>query len=149
MPDTSARACVFCKIMQGELPASFVHRGDRVAAFMDIQPVTPGHTLVIPLAHAPYLSDLEPDDGAEMFRVGQRVALALAELAERGHIRCEGVNFFLANGQAAGQEVFHAHLHVFPRFEGDGFGLRLPPDYAQLPPREELDRLAEAITRAL
>ena len=140
---------MFCRILDGQLPASFLFRDERIATFMDIQPVTPGHALVIPVAHAPYLADLDPGDGALMFQVGQRIAGALRSLAAAGGIRCEGVNLFLADGVAAGQEVFHAHLHVFPRFDGDGFGLKLPEDYEQLPPRDELDRLASMLRPGL
>jgi histidine triad (HIT) family protein len=94
--------CVFCRILAGELPASFVLRGERVAAFMDIQPVNPGHVLVIPLRHAASLAELDAEEAAEMMRAGRRVAAALRESG----LRCEGVNLFLADGEAAGQEVF-------------------------------------------
>ena len=107
---------------------------------MDIQPVVRGHMLVVPRAHAPYLADLDPEDGAAVFRAGQLAAAAV----RASSLRCEGVNFFLADGEAAGQEIFHVHLHVIPRYEGDGFGLRLPPDYS-VRPRAELDEAAEAI----
>jgi histidine triad (HIT) family protein len=60
-------------------------------------------------------------------------------------VKCEGVNFFLADGEAAGQEVFHVHLHVFPRYSGDGFGLKLPADYHERPLREELNEIAQRI----
>ncbi|HET7231131.1 MAG TPA: HIT family protein [Longimicrobium sp.] len=137
--------CVFCRILAGQLPASFVLRGERVAAFMDIQPVNPGHVLVIPLRHAASLAELDADDAAEMMRAARRVAAALRESG----LRCEGVNLFLADGEAAGQEVFHAHLHVFPRWSRDGFGLRFGPDYRTLPPRAALDDAAEAIRGAI
>ena len=112
--------CVLCKLLSRELEVTFVHQDNVCSALMDIQPVTPGHVLVIPNRHAPYLADLAEEEGAQMFRVGQRVAAAL----RNSGVKCEGVNFFLADGVAAGQEVFHVHLHVFPRFAGDGFGLK-------------------------
>jgi diadenosine tetraphosphate (Ap4A) HIT family hydrolase len=99
--------------------------------------------LVVPRTHATYLADLSPEDGAAVFLAGQRAAAAV----RASSLRCEGVNLFLADGEAAGQEVFHVHLHVVPRHEGDGFGLRVPPDYA-VRPRAELDDAAEAIRRA-
>lgn len=136
--------CVFCKLLAGELEVTVVHRDHLCTAVMDIQPVTPGHMLVIPNRHAAYLSDLLEDEGAQLFRIGQRLAAAVRQSG----VKCEGVNFFLADGEAAGQEVFHSHLHVFPRFDGDGFGLKLPPDYADRPKRSELNRIAERI-RAL
>lgn len=136
--------CIFCKILAGELPSSMVYQDDLCTAFMDIQPVNPGHILVIPNAHAPYLADLNPETGAQLFRVGQRIATALRSSG----VKCEGVNFFLADGEAAFQDVFHVHLHVFPRYKGDGFGLKLSPDYFNKPEREELDRIAGEITQA-
>jgi diadenosine tetraphosphate (Ap4A) HIT family hydrolase len=136
--------CVFCRIVAGELPGTFVYRDDRCAAFMDIKPVTPGHLLVVPLKHATHLADLESATAAHLMQVGQVLAAAL-----RGSdLRCEGVNFFLADGAAAGQEVFHVHLHVFPRFQGDGFGLRFGPDYGERS-RAELERSAGPIRQAV
>ena len=108
--------CVFCLILAGELPASFVHEDDRVVAFMDLNPITPGHMLVIPRTHAPALADLKPRDGKRMFSVAAQLASSL----RRTSLRTEGINLFLADGEAAGQEVFHAHLHVIPRHENDG-----------------------------
>ncbi len=133
--------CVFCKIIQGELPSSIVYRDDSCTAFMDIQPVNQGHVLVIPNSHFPNLADLDADLGRHLFAAAQRIAAALRQCG----IRCEGVNLFLADGEAAGQEVFHAHLHVFPRYRGDGFALRFPPGYGKKPARAELDALASRI----
>src|SRR3982074_3427645 len=101
--------CVFCKILSGKLPRTFLTSSTCPAAFMDIQPVNPGHVLVVPIAHAAYLSDLNAETAAAMMQVGRRVAAAL----RKSDIICEGVNLFLADGEVAGQEVFHAHLHVF------------------------------------
>jgi histidine triad (HIT) family protein len=138
--------CVFCKIIAGELPASVVYGDDLAIAFMDINPVTTGHLLVVPLKHFASLSDMGEETGAHLFRMAMR----LQEAIRSSGIRCEGINLFLADGEAAGQEVFHVHLHVFPRYKGDGF--RLEADWSQRPPRSELDDLAgriEAATRAL
>jgi histidine triad (HIT) family protein len=136
------RDCLFCRLVAGEEEVSLVYEDERTVAFMDIQPVVPGHLLVVPRAHSTYLADLDPEDGAAVFRTGQRAAAALRESS----LRCEGVNLFLADGEAAGQDVFHVHLHVIPRHAGDGFGLRLPPDYS-IRPRAELEEAAEAIRR--
>ena len=133
--------CIFCQIVTGQLPASFVYKDEDCTAFMDIQPVNAGHVLVIPNRHASRLAEMPERDGSQIFRVAQRIAVAL----QRSGIRCQGANFFLADGEAAGQEVFHVHLHVFPRFEGDGFGLKFGDRYGMKPERGELDRLAELI----
>ena len=138
-----ATDCVFCRIIAGELEASVVHEDERTLVFLDIQPLTSGHMLAVPRQHATSLAELDPQDGAELFRVAQRGAAALRQSV----LPCEGVNFFLADGAAAGQDVFHVHLHVFARFADDGFGLRLPPGYA-IRPRNELDAAAQALREA-
>jgi histidine triad (HIT) family protein len=121
-----------------------VHDG-RCTAFMDIQPFNAGHVLVVPEDHVSRLSDLPEETGVHMFRTAQKIAAALYESG----LDCEGINLFLADGEAAGQEVFHVHLHVFPRFDGDGFGMRFGPSYAVRPGREELEEAAKRIRDAL
>lgn len=138
--------CIFCRIIDAEVPATLLYRDETAVAFMDIHPVNPGHLLVVPLAHAANLGDLPEEIGGHVFAVAQRLAAAL----QRSGVRSEGVNLFLADGAVAGQEVFHVHLHVIPRFQGDGISLaafgRLP---ATLPSREELEWTAGAIRAAL
>ena len=132
-------ACIFCDILAGKAPSSVVLRDELCWAFLDIQPVNPGHVLVIPTCHASSLAELDEESGSHMFRTAQRLAQAL----RASGLKCEGVNFFLADGEAAGQEVFHVHLHVIPRYAGDRFGLRFGPEYYNLPTRAELDRMAD------
>ena len=134
--------CVFCDITAGHAEASIVYEDEYVLAFMDIQPVTTGHVLVIPRRHMPYLNDVPPAIAAHMFIVGQSLAAAL----RRSRLPCDGVNIFLADGKAAFQEVFHTHLHVFPRMEGDGF--RIEADW-QVRPRVELEDAARAVREGL
>jgi diadenosine tetraphosphate (Ap4A) HIT family hydrolase len=134
--------CVFCQIIAGEAEASVVHADDTAVAFMDLNPVTPGHVLVVPRVHAEGLEDLDEDTSAHIWRVGHRVGRAL----RRSDLRCEGVNVFLADGEAAFQEVFHFHLHVFPRFRGDGF--RIDADWTERA-RDLLDEEAYAVRQAL
>ena len=110
---------MFCKIVAGAAPASVVYTDDRTVAFLDIAPITPGHLLVVPRTHAETLSELDPEIGGLLFRTGQRLAAGL----RMSGVRADGVNFFLADGAPAGQEVFHVHLHVLPRWKGDGFKL--------------------------
>jgi histidine triad (HIT) family protein len=131
-------SCLFCSMVNGTETYSLAHETEDVLALMDIQPVNPGHVLVVSKTHAAHLADLAPELGGEIFRVGMLVAAGL----RRSGVRCEGVNLFLADGAAAGQEVFHVHLHVFPRFEHDGFGLRFGPDNRKRPGRAELERIA-------
>ncbi len=103
--------CIFCRIVTDEVPASFVHRDELISAFLDIRPVTPGHLLVIPNEHVVFTHDL-PDLVADR---------------HTDTIQAECVNLFVADGEAAEQEVSHAHLHVIPRFAGDGFVLMRRP----------------------
>jgi histidine triad (HIT) family protein len=138
-------SCIFCRIVAGDAPASFIYRDDVVSAFMDLQPVTPGHLLVIPNAHGAYMSDIDEETAAHLMRVGHRLDAAL----RASGLRCEGVNFFVADGEAAMQEVFHVHLHLIPRFKGDEFGLRLPPGYPQQAARSDLDANADRIRAQL
>lgn len=145
LPAKEPAACTFCRIARRELPASIVDEDEVTIAFLDIVPLTPGHTLVTPKAHAAHLADLPDETGGRIFEASRRVAAGL----RRSGLRCEGVNFHLADGEAAGQEIFHVHLHVFPRFEGDGFHLRPGPDYGRRPSREELDRIAARIRQGI
>lgn len=137
--------CIFCRILAGEVPGTFVYGDEHCAAFMDIQPVNPGHVLVVPTRHAAYLAELDAPTAGHLMQVAQRVAAA----QRASGLRCEGVNLFLADGEAAMQEVFHVHLHVFPRFAGDGFGLKFGPNYTELPPRDALERAAQQVRDAL
>jgi len=140
-----SRSCVFCDIVAGLSPSSVVHSDEHCLAFMDILPVTPGHLLVVPRVHATYLADLPSAVGKALFET----TLLLADAVRRSGLRVEGINLFLADGEAAGQEVFHVHVHVLPRFKGDGFGLRLPPGYGSEATREQLDAHAATIRSAL
>jgi histidine triad (HIT) family protein len=134
--------CIFCEILAGQLPASFVYTDDDVVAFLDIRPLTSGHLLVIPRQHAGTLAALDPELGARVFTVAQQLAVRL-----RRNGFCAGINLFLADGVLAGQEVFHVHLHVIPRYPQDGFGLRAAKRRGQ-PDRAKLDTTAGLIRAA-
>jgi diadenosine tetraphosphate (Ap4A) HIT family hydrolase len=137
--------CIFCNIVWGQAPASIVYGDQHLLAFLDIQPITPGHILIVPREHAENLSVLDAETGGRLFQAGMRMATAI----RRSGIPCEGINLHLADGRAAGQEVLHVHLHVIPRFSGDGFGLRFSALYYDLPDRPTLDRIAFDIRQAL
>ena len=130
---------MFCGIVHGSVPSSQLVDTEAVLAFMDIDPVTPGHMLVISKEHLPRLADLSEEVAAEMFSVARRLAAAV----RRTDLRCEGVNLFYADGEAAFQEVFHSHLHVVPRFAGDGFVITA--NWGSDPERAELDAIAAKI----
>jgi histidine triad (HIT) family protein len=111
--------CIFCAIVAGELPATVVAAEERAIAFMDISPATHGHVLVVPRAHARDVHEIAPEDLAACAALAQR----LAGLA-RDRLGADGVNLLSSAGAAAWQSVFHFHIHVIPRYEGDP--LRLP-----------------------
>lgn len=137
--------CIFCAIVDGDVEASPVYQDEQILAFLDIRPIKPGHTLVIPKDHASDLADLPAPLAGRMMQVALKVAAGLY----RTELKCDGINLWLADGASAGQEVFHTHLHVLPRFQGDGFGFRLPQGYGTLADREELDGMAAALRAAL
>jgi diadenosine tetraphosphate (Ap4A) HIT family hydrolase len=119
-PDmTHADGCIFCSIVAGTSPAVIVYSDEDVLAFMDIRPFSEGHTLVIPKSHASGLDELDPDLGGRVFQVAQQIARAL----RRSELPVDGVNLMLADGAAAMQTVFHAHIHAVPRRHGDKLSL--------------------------
>lgn len=141
----SKENCVFCNILSGELECSEVYSDEKVVAFLDIQPVNPGHVLVIPRKHTSYLNELDHDLGGKLFQVGQKVAAAI----RKSDLQCEGINFLLADGEAAGQEVWHTHLHIMPRFANDGFGFKFSDKYFEKPSRAELNQVAHRISEEI
>jgi diadenosine tetraphosphate (Ap4A) HIT family hydrolase len=118
--EVAIMTCIFCEILEGRMEGSFARRGERVSAFMDLAQWTPGHLLVVPNVHAALLAELDPRLGGEIFEVGMRLANAL----RRSSLSPTGINFHLADGETAGQEILHVHLHVIPRSAQDGFGIR-------------------------
>ncbi|MGB7364289.1 MAG: HIT family protein [Rhodococcus sp. (in: high G+C Gram-positive bacteria)] len=107
--------CVFCDIVAGRAPATVVYETDSVLAFLDIRPVTRGHTLVVPKVHSSGLASLDPGVGGKVFAAGQTLAAAM----RRSTLAADGVNLAMNDGRAAFQTVFHTHLHVVPRHHGD------------------------------
>jgi diadenosine tetraphosphate (Ap4A) HIT family hydrolase len=128
--------CVFCAIVDGA-SAHFVAETGLVIAFLDIAPMAPGHTLVVPRRHAPRLADLTADEMAALALIGQRIAIALGS---------EAHTLFLSDGAVAGQEVDHVHLHVVPRAAGDG--VAMTATFGE-PTAEELTAVARTLRSAL
>jgi len=142
---TAESRCIFCAIVAGKAEASVVHRDELVTAFMDVYPVNPGHTLVVPNHHSEGLEGVEEEVGGRIWAVARRIALSFG----RAGILAEGVNLFLANGAVAGQTVFHCHLHVIPRHSGDGFGFKHGVFSRGRPGRAELDEQARKLALGL
>jgi len=130
--------CLFCKIVAGDIPATRVFEDERTIAFMDINPGTTGHLLVVPRAHAKDLLEIDPEDLAAVARAGQVLAQRVTD-----RLGADGVNLLNSCGQKAWQTVFHFHLHVIPRYEGDP--LRLPWHPAP-GDRDEIAAAAEKLT---
>ena len=139
-----SETCVFCKILSGELESSIVAEDEHAVAFMDIAPFNAGHVLVVPRRHAVQLNDLREDEAANVFRLVHRVATALP----KSGLRCEGYNLVQNNGSAAGQDVFHVHFHLIPRFRGDSVRFWVDPNRSQYG-RADLDQFAKNITAAM
>lgn len=125
----SADACVFCRIARGELPCHLVHEDEQTIAFMDIAPVTDGHVLVVTREHFANLYEAEPAALGAVMASAKRIAHAI----ERS-LHPDGLMVFQLNGAAAGQTVFHYHMHLMPRAEGEPLALhaRRPGDPARL-----------------
>lgn len=135
--------CVFCDILAGESPASFTYEDDTVVAFMDVQPITHGHMLVVPREHGTLMSEVDERVAMRTFRVARK----LADVA-RSTLGAAGVNLFVADGEIAFQDIPHFHVHVIPRYPKDGFGLTFPQTYDHPPSRAQLDAIAAAIRAA-
>ena len=129
--------CLFCRIASGEVPATRVDEDERTVTFMDINPATRGHVLVIPREHATDLVEIGPDDLAACARAAQKIASVMPE-----RLGADGVNVLNSCGRAAWQTVFHFHLHVIPRYETDPLRLQWTPEPG------DRDAIAEA-ARAL
>lgn len=113
--------CHYCMIISRQLPASVVYEDDSTMAFLVIKPVTPGHMVVVPKKHVESLLDLSDEDAGCLINAVKLVDQAI----QASDLECEGVSIYLADGEAAGQEISHIHFHVIPRFAGDQFNLRL------------------------
>jgi histidine triad (HIT) family protein len=119
LPAVAAEDCIFCRIVAGELPAQFVAQDERTVSFMDINPATRGHALVVPRAHSPDLLSIGSDDLIACVLAAQRLAATMCE-----RLGTDGINLLNSVGAAAWQTVFHFHIHVIPRYRDDP--LRLP-----------------------
>ncbi len=114
--------CVFCGVVAGTEPAHRVHRTEQTLAFLDAAPAAPGHALVVPTSHHETLTAMPAELAGELFETVQRVTAAVESALDP-----EGASIVQSNGTAAGQDVFHAHVHVIPRFEDDGVTVSWSP----------------------
>lgn len=131
--------CIFCRIIAGQIPSTRVFEDEHTLAFMDLGQVNPGHVLIAVKKHAANLFELDDVQAAAVARASTRVARAI-----RDAFKPEGLSVYQANGKAAGQTVFHYHVHLLPRHEADGMELTWP---VKNPPREILESYAERIQK--
>ena len=136
---------IFAKILRGEIPSHKLYEDDRCLAILDIFPINLGHLLVIPKAQAVLVTELAPELAAHVFSVGVK----LSQVLRNADPHCEGVSFWISDGAAAGQEIPHVHLHVIPRFSGDGFGWRCGPGNRLPQDPAVLKNLAESLKAAM
>jgi len=106
--------CIFCKIINGEIPSATVYEDEYFKAILDISPAAKGHVLILPKHHSDDLLELDSDSAARVLMVAQKIAKAQME-----ELKCDGINMLQNNGEAAGQTVKHFHIHLIPRFNGD------------------------------
>ena len=136
--------CVFCRIIGGEEMVSLVHEDDRTLAFLDIQPMSKGHTLIVSKDHHETLFDLPEDLAVHCLIVARRIAPGIQRA-----MGAQAINIVSANGTAGGQDVPHFHLHLIPVREGEPFALQLPMPDAPIQSRAELDITAARVGRAI
>ncbi|MDY6777099.1 MAG: HIT family protein [Candidatus Nanohaloarchaea archaeon] len=110
--------CIFCQIINDKIEANTVHEDDQTQAFLDLNPVSHGHTLIIPKTHAEELRDLDQEYTGALFNTARKIAAAIDD-----QLGPAGINLLQSNGEAAGQEIRHVHVHVIPRYDGDGFDI--------------------------
>lgn len=134
--------CPFCKIGRKEIPVKAVAANDSALAFLDINPVSPGHTVVIPKKHAATVLDMDDDAIASLFSLVRQATLQV-----KNGLNCDGFNIGLNHGRAAGQAIPHMHIHIIPRFNGDGGGSM--HSIVRNPPKESIDQIYAKVREAV
>ena len=124
--------CIFCKILSGVIPSTAVYEDDSFKAILDVNPAARGHVIILPKNHAANIFELPDEDASKIMIVAKKIATAIKKT-----YNCDGVNILQNNGEAAGQTVFHLHVHVIPRFEGDSVNVgwkqgEMPEDMAAI-----------------
>ncbi len=131
--------CIFCKIAQGEIPSKTIYEDERFRVILDMGPVTRGHALILPKEHSANLYELPDETAAAVFILAKKMAGVMRE-----KLKCDGLNLMQNNGETAGQTINHFHLHVIPRYEGDGQKIGWIPGE---PSQEELEAVRKEIVQ--
>jgi len=124
--------CIFCAIGEGKAPAEVVFEDEETLAFMDINPANPGHTLVIPKQHIRNIYELDEETATAVMKATVKIAGAIKRA-----LQPDGMNLVQSNERAASQEIFHFHIHIIPRWYGDGLRLARPPEVRRTMPIKE------------
>lgn len=130
--------CIFCKILDGKIPSTTVYEDDSFKAILDAGPAARGHVIILPKNHATNLFELPDEDASKIMVVAKKIAIAIKET-----YHCDGVNVLQNNGEAAGQSVFHLHVHVIPRFKGDTDTINIGWRPGDMP--DDMDAIADEI----
>lgn len=125
--------CIFCKIANGEIPSKTVYEDERFRVILDISPASKGHAIILVKNHAANVYELSEEDASAIYVVAKKVATAMQKV-----LKCDGINILQNNGEAAGQTVFHVHMHLIPRYKGDTVQITWKPG-------EESDVLSDAL----
>ena len=133
--------CIFCNIAKGKIPSATIYEDHYFRVMMDINPATKGHCLIVPKEHYDNVYDLDGETAGRLFSLATCIARAL-----RDALGCQGLNIVQNNGRIAGQTVFHFHLHLIPRYEGDGVKFGYTPHTCD---PEELEEIRKAIKAAI
>jgi histidine triad (HIT) family protein len=120
MKKNNEKDCIFCRILENPESVAMIYEDERVVVFPVLEPVNPGHVVVVSRKHAPLITDLEERTTEH----AMKIACKMAEALRKSSFKCEAINFFIADGESGGQEIPHFHLHVYPRFKDDGFGFK-------------------------
>ncbi len=129
--------CIFCKIAAGEIPSKTLYEDEKFRVILDLGPATKGHSLILPKDHAANLFELQEETAADAMKLAKKMALLIRE-----KLHCDGLNLIQNNGETAGQTVQHFHLHLIPRYKGDGQRINWVPSE---PTQEELEAVRKEI----
>lgn len=133
--------CVFCRIISGEIPSATIYENSKFKVIMDIAPANKGHVLILPKEHYDNIYDIDTATAGELFELAAMTARALKSVLD-----CDGMNILQNNGTVAGQTVFHFHMHIIPRYEGDTVNI----GWKELSYEDgEMEQLREAIRKEM
>ena len=129
--------CIFCKIANGEIPSRTLYEDDSFRVILDISPASKGHAIILVKNHAENIYQLSEEDAGKIYVVAKKVATAMQKV-----LKCDGMNILQNNGEAAGQTVFHLHMHIIPRYEGDQVHIKWTP-------KDTADQISEEVAKEI